>query len=348
MKTAVVGAFACASALAMAQAISFVPVKTREGCEVQVPGPRPKLFNGIDAQGRPVPPLEVWTWSGACVGGTGFGPGRLRYQIGSGEAATVEVKQLTLDGGYPLGFEYAWIEQTQPPGKTMVRVHFWHEGRMVAFTDGWGLDTAPYAQGVSQVVEPRRVPAQPVGDLMQALHAPTSSAMLFNAQKVMTPPGGGGVELVSHWELREWPRAGSASHAQKTPCPVPTDVQSCQALVERAAGPLRDEIIGFIRQAKPTIDAAYARIQGSLAATRSAAGAAGAGAIAPAAPVAAPAARSDLNTLPVGALFAVADEAVARGDRSGAREALRALLRRFPDHALAARAATLLSTLQTP
>ena len=344
MKTALLCLLSLMTGLATAQNVVFEAVKTKEGCEVRVPGPRPKLFGGIDAQGRQLPPpKEEWSWSGACVGGTAFGPGTLKTRF-PGPGQITEFKQLTLDGGFPVGYEYTWIEQQDTPGRTMTRVMFWSDGRGVSFSQGWGLDTTAFSSGVSRVTEPRLVPVQPTAELGSGLSAPSGMVMLSNMMKFPISSSGE-MQTVDNWELREMPQGVGFQNARVTPCPVPTDAQSCRSLAEAAAAPLREEVLAFIRQAKPAVDAAYARIHQALAATGSAATTPAAGA---AAPAAMPAARSDVNVLPVGALFAAADEAASRGDRAGAREALRALLRRFPDHPLAARAATQLSSLQGP
>ena len=55
--------------------------------------------------------------------------------------------------------------------------------------------------------------------------------------------------------------------------------------------------------------------------------------------------RDRLNTMNAGQLFAYADELSAAGDKAKARDALRALVRRFPDHPLAAAVAERMANL---
>ena len=55
---------------------------------------------------------------------------------------------------------------------------------------------------------------------------------------------------------------------------------------------------------------------------------------------------SSLERAAVGELFAIADELKSKGDTQRAREALRKLLSRFPDHRLAPVAAGMLTEMQ--
>lgn len=55
---------------------------------------------------------------------------------------------------------------------------------------------------------------------------------------------------------------------------------------------------------------------------------------------------SKLSKAPVGELFAMADEYKVKGDYAHAKQALRKLLERFPDHKLAIPSASMLSELQ--
>jgi hypothetical protein len=306
--------------LATAQTERLTLQTTKEGCKIQAPAQQ--MFAGLDPQGKPYPMKWEYSWSGACVGGTAFGPGLLRIQFSSGPTVIVEHKQLTVNAGFPIGYEYSRTESSPPsPFSAPGHVIFRHGNRQVAFTDGWGLATAPFAKGVSSVVLPDVVSVRQAVEF--GYLAGTSGSVTLVRQFT--------VDATPSYVINERDKVDS----RETPCPNPKELQSCLQLVESLGPPRRDEIIAFIRQAKPEVDAEYARVNQALA-----------GSAAPATSTGTAAPPLKLDSLPVGALYAAADEAAAKGDKAMAREALRTLLRRFPDHPLAANAAQQLAALQ--
>lgn len=157
---------------------------------------------------------------------------------------------------------------------------------------------------------------------------------------------------VYYFSLMEFNLDGSydSKHSQKTFCPVPTDLASCeQVLLPRTIASSAEQ---FIRESMPKVmamnvemrkspetlaqDEALEKRQRAETADRVARDQAKNNL----------ALESKLEKAQVGELFAIADEHKSKGDIVHARQALRQLIARFPSHKLATTAASMLADMQ--
>ena len=297
-----------------------------------------------------------WEWLGACVGARAQGPGTMTVNAvdGSYGVQTRTLAHAGLAFGYRADISTFRQPQGVPATPAMpVNVFFRHAGQWVRFTDGWGLSTQGLTGDQLPMPLPQRVAVRPVE--LASLHSGRRMLMLMPSQCILHPkiPGCTDNPERKVYQLTETILGDTpgANRRQSTDCPDPFSLPSCAALIEQRAASLRDEVLAFIAAARPDHEARLQRMRDTLS---QAAPATPANAAAPAsardatAPAAAKLPAADLDQLGVGALFALADEAQARGDKAGARAALRTLLRRFPNHKLAERAAALLPTLRDP
>lgn len=125
-----------------------------------------------------------------------------------------------------------------------------------------------------------------------------------------------------------------------TPCPDPHNPSGCEGLIARASLPVRQEILAFIERSRAVNDSMVASMNAKPQEERDRAAATKQKLAEEEI-----AFRSDLQRMNPGQLFALADKSLADGNVSKAREALRALIERFPDHPLAATASQQLAGL---
>ncbi len=335
------------AALAQQAPPGLVVVRTGAGCELLL---QDKEAAEMSAQ------RMRWDWEGACVGGRAQGPGTMTLNAADGN---FRVAMRTLvHAGLAFGYRVNTSTSRLPEGVPAMpaqpqSVGFIHAGQAVSFTDGWGLSTQGLAGDQLQMPLPQRVALRPVE--YAALRSGRRMLMLLPSPCIIHPKVAGCADNPERkvYQLTETLFGDSprAQQRQSTDCPDPLSLPSCTALMEQRAAPLRDEILAFLAAARPEHEARVQRMRETLSQAAATPPATTTPAVAPVAArsdAATPAPAADLEQLGVGALFALADEAQARGDRPGARAALRALLRRFPSHALAERAAALLPTLRDP
>ena len=335
------GTMACA----LAQPSDLVPQRAEgSGCTVHlsrdlVPPTTPGMKRTI-------------SWDGACIGGSARGLGTLsvEFVIDTGierASPTKSSSRQTMIGGRPFGYmglyhttgSYSYTVPQSVPG-----IGFVHEGLEVAFSEGWGLSLQGIEVGGTTMKIPDIAPVttrrnQFIKNGYKTLMLMGSSCLLHK-----TLPSCNGWEEGVVFELAEFndslPALARYEKRRITYCADPHEIKSCAPLVERLGAPLRADILALIQRAKPEVEGILQRMTAFSMATAG-----------PSAPVAtAPAVQTaavaiDVEKLSVGALFSAADEAAVKGDKVGARAALRALIRRFPDHPLAATAAKQLSAL---
>jgi hypothetical protein len=228
---------------------------------------------------------------------------------------------------------------------------YWSDGESAGFADGVDL-LKPVWTGLSGVAGTtfiipgdRRIEAV-TEDCEKAVHRgcrKDGSAKAYGMQVRVANPATSGSMI----ERRVW-------------CPDPLGTVGCEAMWQREAGPYIEELTAFVARVEqeeaarhaewPQWHAAYAQqYEARLAARRAEEDARKRAQVEArraeeAARLAAEEAfQGKLQTANAGQLFALADELKARGDATRARQALRALVARFPEHQLAVSAATLLS-----
>lgn len=342
-------AAALAPLAAGAENLDLVPLKTSSGCEVQF------FAEVVNMKGAAVGDKVSWEWNGACIGGLAQGFGTLTRRHVTEHANMRFSWSHPFHAGRPFSYGKSGfsIDYLNSPTLAPVRNESWAlvaDGAAVAFTDGWGFTLDDASLKTFPMQAPRRV-AMALRS-QQRLNTGTRALMLMESPCLIHKdlPGCANDDERKVYQFSEFAVGGDAAANYKnrkvTYCPDPHSLQGCEATAERLSAPVRDQIFAFIDQARPAADASAERMNAVLQAQARSAPAAPAPATA-GTPAAAPAAANrDLDALPVGALYALADEYNAKNDRVQARAALRALVRRFPDHPLAAVAVKQLAALQ--
>ncbi len=305
-----------------------------------------------------------WTGKGACVGGMAEGLWTLRRDssfliLDEFKPVGWSEKQAYFHAGRPFG----WIRKVDVSQnhetsavdligenkpiewvRQIAMVQLMGDNASVMFSDAvWGIKFS--AQDLAQrqwpdfsgTFSPSGMRGQGLGAILAgssaggAVFAKTSCAM----EKGMYPECGfepGKPSFHIYYFLRSPP--GATRAGDKKYCPDPRQFSSCAAMGETLAAPVRADLQATAEQFRDSVAAQFQRMDETL---KLAAG--------PVAAAPSTAAASDLDALPVGGLYAAADEALQRGDKPAAKAALRALLRRFPDHPLAVVAAQQLGQL---
>lgn len=306
-----------------------------------------------------------WTGKGACVGGMAEGLWTLRrdsaFPIGD------EIKPLGWSeklAYFHAGHPFGWVrkvdvsqdhdasaidmigENAKPPEwvRQVPMIQLLGERAGVMFSDAvWGIRYS--AQDLAQrqwpdfsgKFTPQSLQGQGLGALVGAASA---GGAVFTKTRCAIEKGmfpecsfeAGKPNFHIYYFLQS--PAGGGRAGNKAYCPEPRQFSSCAAMGEAMAAPMRATMQEAAEKFRDGIAAQFQRMDETL---KLASGAS------PAAPP--PAAAADLDALPVGGLYAAADEALQRGDKPAAKAALRALLRRFPDHPLAVVAAQQLGQL---
>jgi len=321
--------------------VDLVAVKTKSDCEVRVP-----KMPDFGARVR-----YEYNWGGACVGGMAQGTGELSITVTGQFGASTTTSTQTFNAGIPFGYQFT-PQTTMAMGMVMPRaVGFMHDGQSVSFTEGWGLSIDGLAgDGLSMnLPAPAPITVRP----MQRITAGTQTLLLMKSSCLLhkdrlptcnkdADPEREVFEF-SETQVGGDPQANFRNRV-RTYCPDPHQLASCTPLAQQLGAPYRTQVMAFLQRSKPEVDALLRRVRDAVPTATSSPGNVAA---APPSAAAIPGAGS-LETMSVGALFAAADEMASKGDKPGARAALRALLRRFPDHALAATAAQQLTALQGP
>lgn len=338
-----------------AQPLNLIPRQAAgSGCTVQVD-------NAMLQSAGPETRLVV-LWDGPCVGGSARGLGTLSVEGVSGAYKwQTSFRQTTL-GGLPFGYRSLSSFMNSIKFDAVPGYRFVHDGTELVFSEGWGLSLQGVGVGASVVKVPEAAPVntflnQVIGNGLKTLMLMESNCLIHQALPVCTGKGNSQFFAIVEFDDTR-PAATRFSTRRTIPCPDPQNITSCVSLVNQLGAPLVRDIVAFIQRAKPDVEDMLRRMAAPVTVD--------AGQPAPAAPLAttpgvsrpmaeaAPPQREsspnpssiDLERLPVGALFSAADEAAAKGDKAAARSALRALIRRFPDHPLAATAAKQLSALR--
>jgi hypothetical protein len=281
------------------------------------------------------------------------GQGELSVKTMSGSYESTTTSLQTVNAGIPFGYMFEPQRVFMPGVVNPPSVSFIHDGQAMAFSEGWGLSVEGLAGEGMAMKLPTRAPISVRA--LQRLNTGTRVMVLQKSpcmlHKERLPSCANESEQQRDvFEFSEFKVGGDSrvnyDNRRRTYCPDPHDLASCAPLAEQLGAPYRAEILAFLQRAKPEVDALLRRINSPAPPAAALAASPAAPSMEKAGSPAAAAAADTLEALPVGALFAAADEAASKGDKAGARAALRALLRRFPDHALAAAAAKQLTALQ--
>lgn len=279
--------------------------KTREGCSVirKERGPNSKdvIVNSVSRD----------SWEGGCAEGMALGPGK--YIARNDKMETVGSTDMWYFYGRGIGQA---VFTSQSPGV--------YQGSK---SESFAWDGISYSRNVSRMepLEPKENAVVP-----RIWYSPKEYA---NELSYTLHPACGVDRQPCVTELRPSPTGNFFDGLKHLPCNG-----SCGSLWMEKAGPLFTAFDNFAQQHAADVAALKQALAPTLERMKREADGQRAAAQAEAARIEQQF-RTSLQTMNPGQLFAKADELNAKGDRARAREALRALVSRFPDHPLALTAA---------
>lgn len=314
------------------------------GCKIEWP----RRFH----ESKPVDDKAQFTWAGACLNNLAQGQGTLSAvtDSGRGNRVTTETKA-TLHEGRHFGYRLQ-STRIEPSPNYATSGPIWlfkgNSGEVYFSAEGAGLklEGDPFGS-----LTPLPIPA-PILTEDWGLGSRSRSAV-FVVQTCRIAPRVWPIlsELCVNkpnehplYFIVSYEAVGDADYDAKSakvaPCPNPHSPVGCGELIERIVAPIRDEILAYIGQNRPANDALLARMNA-----------------APQQDLERRAARQQkeaeenrafqdgLQRMNPGQLYALSDKLLAQGDQGKAREVLRTLIARFPDHALSATASQQLAGL---
>jgi hypothetical protein len=344
--------------VAFAQSMELV--KTEGGCDIYTDvSTRESL--------KKIPNAEfkiTWQWDGECIGGLaqGLGNQKMDVELGPPNGNSIHMTRQYYHAGYPVGYGKFSLKSD------MLSLQGWafnHQKTKIFFS-GLGLT------GIDALLNDTMVqlPQENLSDIQKGQMFQTASRFATfegthcGLHKTRFPECGfdTGESTYDVFYIRESPKTGDNYADYKassyTFCPEPRNPQSCMALVQQKTATYRAEIISYIEQAKPEVEATLKRMNAVLVAagkqdtSASAKSAANAHTTtttyAQSKPDNSPEFLQSMNKRSVGQLFSMADDFQSKGDNATTRIVLRKLIERFPDHALAALAAKQLANLPSP
>lgn len=297
-----------------------------------------------------------WERKGSCMGGLAQGDWTIRRTSRSAHSQSIQELRSYFHAGRPFGFmrwqsKYNSAMEGQP--ETSSENIEWSLHTDAGWLAGFN---APMVRYTERDFESRKLPTfQPITEL------PRRNTHVSHAgEKVLLLESSCVIDQDTFRDCPEYsenkrpyevyqviysafnPGRVAPIAQKKEYCPDPRTPTGCEMQVEALAAPVRSKVKTLVEASRPYLDVMYARMDATLRAATAAKDSA----TRPKTPR--PVIRSipDFNSLSVGALYAYADETEASGDLENARGALRALLRRFPDHGLASVAAKRLTVLQ--
>lgn len=327
----------------------------------------------------------IVNWTGECVDGLAQGPGILRtiwkYGASANQSSRITTETMKVHRGKRYGFikyetesqvpelqfectadriainKFLGTECVDKPRridvtKSLIWTLSWGDKRVLV--NGLGLrgDVALLAneQGVMPsrglVMEPLASIGNETETLMLVEASCTTELARFPECDLLRSKRDFKIYYFSHFSK------GDYLKASKTFCPQPNVFSSCSNIAAQLAEPYVLKAEAFIRETMPRVretevamlaTLADAGRQRELEAKRKANAAEQSAREFATANAAFDAA---LDKAPVGELFALADEFKSKGDMGRTRAALRKLMSRFPDHKLAATAASMLTEMQ--
>ena len=353
--------------------------KTQSGCSIFVDG----ALVRVQTQ-SPTSSLIV-NWTGECVDGLAQGPGILRttwkYGASANQSSTITTETMKVHRGKRFGFIKSEVESSRPELKfdctdakiainkflgtecvdTPNRVSVSKRSSWTIVWDGRGASLNGLGLRGDETLLAHEAGAMP----KKALLIEPNSSMSDGVETLML------TEAPCALEAARFPECGFGEGKQnfkvyyfsqfsgadflkaiKTFCPQPTVLASCTGIAAQLAEPYVLRTEAFVRENMPRVRETEVAMLATLAdagrqrelEARRKANAAEQSAREVAA--ANSAFDAKLDKAPVGELFALADEFKSKGDMGRTRAALRKLMSRFPDHKLAATAASMLTEMQ--
>jgi hypothetical protein len=342
--------------VAFAQTMALV--KTEGGCD---------LYTDVSTREslKKIPNAEfkiTWQWDGECIGGLAQGLGNHKMDVGLGppNGDSTHTTRQYYHAGYPVGYGKFSIDSK------IFSMQGWvfNYRNTKVFFNGLGLaGNDALVNDITVILPQENLSDFQKGQIFEtASHSATFEGAHCGLYKTRFPECGfdTGESTYDVYYVRESPKTGNNYADYKastnTYCPDPRNPQSCTALVQQKTAAYRTEIVNFIQQAKPEVEATFKRMNEVLAAAGKLASNTDSNTAAKANPKTAgqsspthsPEFLQSINTMSVGQLFSLADDYQGKGDHATTRIVLRKLIERFPDHALASLAAKQLTNVQTP
>lgn len=345
-------------------------VKTATGCSAYVETALVKALQDGSSN---------WEWSGDCVEGLAYGVGSLRNTFKAGRDQSAYESIYSYTGKMHKGNFYGFMKfqfqskhnNTAIPSKT------YEPSWRFVFIDRWVGFNGLGLEGDESLLNNLTggMPTKTTSSQREILGIGDSTIGDLSLQKIpcaidpQTFPEcgfGDGKLKYDVYRFNKTPLSANGTFdfnsVVRTYCPSPKDRSSCQPLIEGLVAPYIASIETFIRESMPKladIDTAVRNASADLVKRRAAETAQkekaaemeamqkaqAADKIAKELAASKAAYANFLNTAPVGQLFARADELSSQGDTTKAREVLRTLVSRFPNHPLAATAAQQMATM---
>ena len=321
----------CLAGTAAAQVMD-TPVKTLSGCT---------LFHQTSpAQAT----LKVeWDWSGYCVNGLTEGLGVLTstYEQTEGKRSILSKMTVRYHQGMPFGFGSMTMESLKQKINYFYTDGIRHLSLGVAFKGTESLvstDDAPLPEMDFSQTAPGKGIAT---DKQVVMYSETSCALHSKLPQFADcgfSPEKKNYQIYLLTIYQRTPDGMLGPDPQVVLCPDPRSAAGCEETVRRVVTPMAKEIMAAIEADRPSYQRKLAAMQATIAPQLQAER----NRKQQAATALANEERARAEKLAQagpGELFVLADEAKSRNDKAGARAALRALIKRFPDHALAKSAA---------
>lgn len=333
------------------QVLNDVLVKTKGGCSVYIDEATAISLQKLGG-------TTVWEWNDGCVDGLAQGKGTLvtSYTDTKLNFSTRTDQRQRFYKGKPFGyFKFTNTSRTgsNKPTPSTVGFGFSEGGRAVSFRklalEGSDelveSDVAPLPKAKFDVFE---APASISDGVLGSLMLMKSPCGLF-ADRFPDCGFEEGKKNTDVFYINAIPTFGDGKFdpkkITKTYCPQPENIRSCGSIVRQLAEPYVSSILAFIQHSQPLQAERMALLMNSAARQAATSQAAEARAVVQR-DVEQRDFSSKLATMPVGELFALADEYKSKGNTARARSALRSLLGRFPNHQFATLAAKMLTEMQ--
>lgn len=334
--------------------ITFVPVKTESGCAVSV----------VTAEALKAMTDTIFNWSGACLEGEASGPGIVTTTTKTADYEIIGQQTGRMYRGKFYGYFKSQSVTTYSNSRTKspARVPNWafiYGDRGVGFA-GLGLTGNDAMLNEATILMPSEVISWDAqnADTFTAISIYDKGTLMLmkmpcdaDVKKFPECSFDAGKQNYDVFRFTQIPISGKFENETVTYCPLPKDFSSCQQLIASMTAPYVASINAFIKESIPKVADLDASVRSDLAAfskrqTEAAASKAQAAAKASAELAGAEKSfRDSISKMNAGQLFAKADELSSQGDKAKAREVLRTLVSRFPDHPLAATAAQQMAAL---